>query len=127
MSADSSIPYERPPLSKGFLAGKDPEASIFINTDDFYRKHEIEVQLNCVVDGVDPRPENNSSALWRGNRIRKARRGDRRASEETEHPRGRSRLVFTIYALLKTRNVFVTRLEARSGQSSLEEGSLRWK
>ena len=55
VSADSSIPYERPPLSKGFLAGKDPEASIFISADDFYRKHEIEVQLNCVVDGVDPR------------------------------------------------------------------------
>jgi len=54
VSADSSIPYERPPLSKGFLAGKDPEASIFISADDFYRKHEIEVQLNCVVDGVDP-------------------------------------------------------------------------
>jgi len=54
VSADSSIPYERPPLSKGFLAGKDPEASIFINTDDFYRKHEIEVQLDCVVDSVDP-------------------------------------------------------------------------
>ena len=54
VSADSSIPYERPPLSKGFLAGKDPEASIFINADDFYSKHEIEVQLNCAVDGVDP-------------------------------------------------------------------------
>jgi 3-phenylpropionate/trans-cinnamate dioxygenase ferredoxin reductase component len=26
VSADSSIPYERPPLSKGFLAGKDVEA-----------------------------------------------------------------------------------------------------
>ena len=54
VSADSSIPYERPPLSKGFLAGKDPEASIFVNTDNFYRKHEIEVELNCVVDGVEP-------------------------------------------------------------------------
>ena len=38
MSADSSIPYERPPLSKGFLAGKDTEASILISTDDFYRR-----------------------------------------------------------------------------------------
>ena len=54
VSADNSIPYERPPLSKGFLAGKDPEASIFISADDFYRKHDIEVQLNCVVNGVDP-------------------------------------------------------------------------
>ena len=54
VSADSSIPYERPPLSKGFLAGKDTEASIFISTDDFYRAHEIEVRLNCVVSSVDP-------------------------------------------------------------------------
>ena len=54
VSADSSIPYERPPLSKGFLAGNDPESTIFISTDDFYRKHGIEVHLNCVADGVDP-------------------------------------------------------------------------
>ena len=53
VSADDAIPYERPPLSKGFLAGKDTEASIFINADSFYRKHEIEMKLNCVVDGVD--------------------------------------------------------------------------
>ena len=25
ISADTAIPYERPPLSKGFLAGKDTE------------------------------------------------------------------------------------------------------
>src|SRR5262245_41496322 len=54
LSADSSIPYERPPLSKGFLAGKDTEASIFISAGDFYREHEIEVRLDCVVDRVDP-------------------------------------------------------------------------
>jgi NADPH-dependent 2,4-dienoyl-CoA reductase/sulfur reductase-like enzyme len=53
LSADSSIPYERPPLSKGFLAGKDTEASIFINADDFYHAHEVEVRLNCVVNSVD--------------------------------------------------------------------------
>jgi NADPH-dependent 2,4-dienoyl-CoA reductase/sulfur reductase-like enzyme len=54
VSSDSSIPYERPPLSKGFLAGKDAEASILINADDFYRAHEIEVRLNCEVGSVDP-------------------------------------------------------------------------
>ena len=31
LSADTSIPYERPPLSKGFLAGRDSEESIRIN------------------------------------------------------------------------------------------------
>jgi 3-phenylpropionate/trans-cinnamate dioxygenase ferredoxin reductase subunit len=54
VSADSSIPYERPPISKGFLAGKDPEAGIFISADAFYRSHGIQVQLNCIADSVDP-------------------------------------------------------------------------
>ncbi len=54
VSADGANPYERPPLSKGFLAGKDSEASIFINTDDFYQSHGIMIQLGRVVDGVDP-------------------------------------------------------------------------
>jgi NADPH-dependent 2,4-dienoyl-CoA reductase/sulfur reductase-like enzyme len=53
VSADTSLPYERPPLSKGFLAGKDTEAGIWINPEDFYREHEIEVRLNCQADGID--------------------------------------------------------------------------
>jgi len=54
LSADSSIPYERPPLSKNFLAGKDTEASVLINADDFYQKHGIDIKLNCEADSVDP-------------------------------------------------------------------------
>src|SRR6202171_618224 len=52
-SADSSIPYERPPLSKGFLAGKDTEESIRLNPADFYREHGIDVRLQCQVEGLD--------------------------------------------------------------------------
>jgi NADPH-dependent 2,4-dienoyl-CoA reductase/sulfur reductase-like enzyme len=52
VSADTSLPYERPPLSKGFLAGKDTEAGIRINAEDFYREHEIEVKLGCQADGI---------------------------------------------------------------------------
>jgi NADPH-dependent 2,4-dienoyl-CoA reductase/sulfur reductase-like enzyme len=53
LSADDSIPYERPPLSKGFLAGKDNEDSIRINPEDFYKKQGIEVILQCDVSAVD--------------------------------------------------------------------------
>src|SRR5881392_3004185 len=53
VSSDSGIPYERPPLSKGFLAGKDTEESIRINPADFYGKHGIEVKLRCEIAGVD--------------------------------------------------------------------------
>lgn len=54
VSADGANPYERPPLSKGFLAGKDTEASIFINTNDFYQSHEITILLSRVAEWVDP-------------------------------------------------------------------------
>ena len=54
LSADTSIPYERPPLSKGFLAGKETEEAIRINPEDFYRKQGIDVKLGCVVSAVDP-------------------------------------------------------------------------
>src|SRR5690242_7052951 len=53
VSADTSVPYERPPLSKGFLAGKDSEESIRINPKNFYREHEIDLQLNSQAATVD--------------------------------------------------------------------------
>jgi NADPH-dependent 2,4-dienoyl-CoA reductase/sulfur reductase-like enzyme len=53
ISADDALPYERPPLSKGFLSGKDSEAGILINGPDWYREQGIEVKLKTVVDSVD--------------------------------------------------------------------------
>lgn len=53
ISADNSLPYERPPLSKSFLAGKDREDTIRINSESFYREHGIEVKLECEVSSVD--------------------------------------------------------------------------
>jgi NADPH-dependent 2,4-dienoyl-CoA reductase/sulfur reductase-like enzyme len=55
LSADTSVPYERPPLSKGFLAGRDSEESIRINSEDFYRQHGIELRVGCRITGVDPK------------------------------------------------------------------------
>ena len=54
VSADSAVPYERPPLSKGFLSGKDDGTSILINGSDWYREHGIDVRLNTVIEHVDP-------------------------------------------------------------------------
>ena len=53
LSLDNAVPYERPPLSKGFLAGKDSEDGIKINPDDFYKKQGIELRLNCEVASLD--------------------------------------------------------------------------
>ena len=53
LSADTSVPYERPPLSKGFLAGKETEEDIRINSEEFYDKHGIDVKLGCRIASVD--------------------------------------------------------------------------
>src|SRR5690348_6561505 len=54
VSSDSALPYERPPLSKGFLAGKDSPDGILINPAEWYREHGIDVKLRTVVAKVDP-------------------------------------------------------------------------
>src|SRR5437016_13268588 len=53
VSADTSIPYERPPLSKGFLAGKETEETIRINSASFYREHGINVELSREISSLD--------------------------------------------------------------------------
>jgi NADPH-dependent 2,4-dienoyl-CoA reductase/sulfur reductase-like enzyme len=53
VSEDNAVPYERPPLSKGFLAGKDAEDAIRINPEDFYKQHGITLELERKVSGVD--------------------------------------------------------------------------
>src|SRR5690242_21916480 len=53
VSADNALPYERPPLSKSFLAGKDDEQSVLINGESFYREHDIGIHLNTEVDRID--------------------------------------------------------------------------
>ena len=53
VSADNSVPYERPPLSKGFLSGKDSEEQIRISPESFYAEHEIRLMLRTEVAGID--------------------------------------------------------------------------
>jgi NADPH-dependent 2,4-dienoyl-CoA reductase/sulfur reductase-like enzyme len=53
ISADDSLPYERPPLSKGFLSGKDTEDGILINKLEWYEKQGIDVKLRTIIDKID--------------------------------------------------------------------------
>ncbi len=53
VSAEDTVPYERPPLSKAFLAGKETEDGIRISAPEFYREHGIEVLLETRVEAVD--------------------------------------------------------------------------
>jgi len=53
ISAEDTLPYERPPLSKGFLSGKDTEDGILINKLEWYEKQGIDIKLRTTIDKID--------------------------------------------------------------------------
>lgn len=53
LSADQSVPCDRPNLSKGYLAGSAPEEWIPLRSLEFYREQQIELVLNTEVTAID--------------------------------------------------------------------------
>jgi 3-phenylpropionate/trans-cinnamate dioxygenase ferredoxin reductase component len=53
LTAETDIPYQRPPLSKAYL--KDPAHALLpLRPQSFYAKHAIELRLGAVVTAIDP-------------------------------------------------------------------------
>lgn len=50
---EDALPYERPPLSKGFLAGETPRAELAVLADTWYAEHDVDVRLGRTVTGID--------------------------------------------------------------------------
>ena len=46
-------PYERPPLSKGYLLGNDPIADAFVHDAGWYAEHDVDLRLATTVTGLD--------------------------------------------------------------------------
>ncbi|MGW7725695.1 NAD(P)/FAD-dependent oxidoreductase [Streptomyces canus] len=46
-------PYERPPLSKGYLLGKEERDSVFVHEPAWYARNDIELHLGETVDAID--------------------------------------------------------------------------
>ena len=53
VTAENALPYERPPLSKGFLAGEEKASDLQISNAAFYRDHGIVVLRRSPVTKVD--------------------------------------------------------------------------
>ncbi|MFF2122282.1 NAD(P)/FAD-dependent oxidoreductase [Kitasatospora sp. NPDC058184] len=47
-------PYERPPLSKGYLQGKTPRDKIYVHPPQWYAEHDVTLRLGTAVAEIDP-------------------------------------------------------------------------
>jgi apoptosis-inducing factor 3 len=54
IGADQFLPYDRPNLSKDYLAGNAPEEWIPLRPPEFYREQKIDALTNTTVTGIDP-------------------------------------------------------------------------
>ena len=54
------LPYQRPALSKGFLAGEIEEKRLYLKSQDYFDKNNIRIIRNCKVVAID---RNNKTIL----------------------------------------------------------------
>nr|BFD95130.1 FAD-dependent oxidoreductase [Kitasatospora sp. Xyl93] len=47
-------PYERPPLSKGYLQGKTSREKIYVHPPQWYAEHDVTLRLGTAVAAIDP-------------------------------------------------------------------------
>ena len=51
---EEHLPYERPPLSKGYLAGSVPFEEAVVHDAGWYREHDVDLRLGARVSAIDP-------------------------------------------------------------------------
>jgi 3-phenylpropionate/trans-cinnamate dioxygenase ferredoxin reductase subunit len=54
LTDEKHLPYERPPLSKAYLMGKDPAEKALVHDEAWYREHDVEVRTGTAVESLDP-------------------------------------------------------------------------
>ena len=54
LGSEPDRPYERPPLAKGYLLGKDTRDSVFVHPADWYANHRVDLRTGVTVAMIDP-------------------------------------------------------------------------
>ena len=54
LGEEDERPYERPPLSKGYLLGKEDRSSIFVHEEGWYAENGVDLRLGVRVTALDP-------------------------------------------------------------------------
>jgi 3-phenylpropionate/trans-cinnamate dioxygenase ferredoxin reductase subunit len=55
LAGENALPYERPPLSKGYLLGKDPVEKAQVHDAEWYVAHDIDLRLHAWTTAIDPK------------------------------------------------------------------------
>jgi 3-phenylpropionate/trans-cinnamate dioxygenase ferredoxin reductase subunit len=53
IGSEDIAPYERPPLSKGYLRGSVPFEKLLVRPAEFYAAHQIQTMFGSPVSGID--------------------------------------------------------------------------
>jgi 3-phenylpropionate/trans-cinnamate dioxygenase ferredoxin reductase component len=54
LTDEPHLPYERPPLSKGYLQGKDPAEGALVHDADWYAEQHVDVRTGVRAESIDP-------------------------------------------------------------------------
>jgi 3-phenylpropionate/trans-cinnamate dioxygenase ferredoxin reductase subunit len=54
LGEETERPYERPPLSKGYLLGKEEKSSVYVHEEGWYAENDVDLRLGFRVTAVDP-------------------------------------------------------------------------
>ena len=53
VNSEDHLPYQRPPLSKGFLLNQIQEDSLYLKTTKYFEKNNIKIKKNTTVSRID--------------------------------------------------------------------------
>src|SRR5579875_349407 len=54
LGEETERPYERPPLSKGYLLGQDEKDTIYVHAPGWYAEHDVDLRLGVAATALDP-------------------------------------------------------------------------
>lgn len=54
LGEENERPYERPPLSKGYLQGKEERETAFVHPSGWYAEHGVDLRMGTTVTAIDP-------------------------------------------------------------------------
>ena len=53
IGTEDQLPYERPPLSKGYLLGKADKSSLYVHEEGWYAGHQVDLRLGVTAVAID--------------------------------------------------------------------------